>query len=210
MTGNPVRSSVMGATREGGRRRAGIPADALVLLVFGGSLGARHINQGIAAAKAQVLARPDVYVIHSTGKGDYDDAVAELALAPSEAARWRVMPYISDMGDMLAAADLVLSRAGASSLAEIAALAVPSILVPYPFATADHQTTNARFLVDAGAAELVADEQIDTPAFERELLALLDDPGRRARMRAKAKGLGQERAASSLADQVESVARAAR
>ena len=207
MTGNPVRSSVMRATRDAARTRSGIPADALVLLVFGGSLGARHINQGIAAMKGDLLSRPRLFVVQSTGKGDYEDAVAELALSPEESARWRVMPYISDMGDMLAAADLVLSRAGASSLAEIAALAVPSLLVPYPFATADHQTTNARFLVDAGAAELVADEQIDTPAFRERLLALLDDPDRRARMRSSAKGLGQERAASALADQVESVAR---
>ena len=74
-----------------------------------------------------------------------------MALTPEEAKRYRVLPYIDNMGDMLAAADLVLSRSGASSVAEIAALAVPSVLVPYPHATADHQTTNARYLVDAGA-----------------------------------------------------------
>jgi UDP-N-acetylglucosamine--N-acetylmuramyl-(pentapeptide) pyrophosphoryl-undecaprenol N-acetylglucosamine transferase len=102
----------------------------------------------------------------------------------------------------------VVSRAGASSIAEIAATAVPSVLVPYPHATADHQTTNARYLVDAGAALLVSDDQLDEPAFPEALLGLVDDPVRRARMRSAAAGLGQDRAASALADRVESLARA--
>ena len=107
------------------------------------------------------------------------------------------------MGDMLAAADLVLSRAGASTIAEIAALAAPSVLVPYPLATADHQTTNARYLVDAGAAEMFADTDIDDDAFSTELVSLLEDPARRAAMRTAARGLGQDRAAEALADAVE-------
>ena len=176
VTGNPVRQSVIRADRAQGRRDLGIPEDATMLLVFGGSLGARHLNQGVAALKSKLLSRRDLYVIHSTGKGEYDSVVQELALTQEESARWRVMPYIDRMGEALAAADLVLSRAGASSVAEIAALAVPSVLVPYPFATADHQTTNARYLVDAGAAVLLPDEKIDTPEFEDDLLGLVDDP----------------------------------
>ena len=85
-------------------------------------------------------------------------------------------------------------------------MGVPSVVVPYPHATADHQTTNARFLVDAGAAELVADDAIDTPLFAETVLGLLDDPARRASMRAAAAGLGQSRAASALADEVEAAA----
>ena len=111
------------------------------------------------------------------------------------------------MGDVLAAADLVLSRAGASSIAEIAALGVPSVLVPYPFATADHQTTNARFLTDAGAALLFKDEEVKTPEFGDALVGLLEDPARLSAMRAAAMGLGQDSAAAALADQVESAAR---
>ena len=94
-----------------------------------------------------------------------------MALTPEEAKRYRVQPYIDNMGDMLASADLALSRSGASSVAEIAALAVPSVLVPYPHATADHQTTNARYLVDAGAGVLCADADIDGSAFADELRA---------------------------------------
>ncbi|NMF25392.1 undecaprenyldiphospho-muramoylpentapeptide beta-N-acetylglucosaminyltransferase [Olsenella umbonata] len=206
VTGNPVRQSVIRADRAEGRRNLGIPKDATMLLVFGGSLGARHLNQGVAALKSKLLSRKDLYVIHSTGKGEYDSVVNELALTQDEAARWRVMPYIDRMGEALAAADLVLSRAGASSVAEIAALAVPSMLVPYPFATADHQTTNARYLVDAGAAVLLPDEKIDAPEFEDDLLGLVDDPARRQAMRDAARGLAQDKAALALADQVESAA----
>ena len=206
VTGNPVRQSVIRADRAEGRRSLGIPKDATMLLVFGGSLGARHLNQGVAALKSKLLSRKDLCVIHSTGKGEYDSVVQELALTPDEAARWRVMPYIDRMGEALAAADLVLSRAGASSVAELAALAVPSMLVPYPFATADHQTTNARYLVDAGAAVLLPDEKIDAPEFEGDLLGLIDDPARRQAMRDAARGLAQDKAALALADQVESAA----
>lgn len=206
VTGNPVRQSVIRADRAEGRRSLGIPKDATMLLVFGGSLGARHLNEGVAVLKSKLLSRKDLYVIHSTGKGEYDSVVQELALTPDEAARWRVMPYIDRMGEALAAADLVLSRAGASSVAEIAALAVPSMLVPYPFATADHQTTNARYLVDAGAAVLLPDEKIDTSEFEDDLLGLVDDPARRQAMRDAARGLAQDKAALALADQVESAA----
>ena len=206
VTGNPVRQSVVTADHAAGRAAFGIPEDATMLLVFGGSLGAMHLNRGVCGLKDELLGREGLWIVHSTGKDDYDAVVSSLALSGDEKARWQVMPYISNMGEALAAADLVVSRAGASSIAEIAALAVPSLLVPYPFATADHQTTNAHYLVDAGAAVLVADGDIDAPVFSEQLLSLVDDPERRAAMRAAARGLGQDRAASALADQVESAA----
>ena len=206
LTGNPVRRSVLEGDRARGRAALGVPENATMLLVFGGSLGAKHLNERLAALKAELLAMPNLYVVQSTGKELYDDTVAALALTDAEAARWQVRPYIDNMGDTLAAADLVLSRAGASSVAEIAALHVPSVLVPYPFATADHQTTNARYLVDAGAAVMCADADIDADAFRDELLGLLTSPDRRARMRDAAHGLGQDKSAQTLADALESIA----
>ena len=206
VTGNPVRRSVIDASREAGRAAFGVAEGQTMLLVFGGSLGARHLNEGMVALKDELLARKDVCVIHSTGRELFDEVTAQLALGEDEATRWQVRPYIDNMGEALAAADLVLSRAGASSIAEIAALAVPSMLVPYPFATADHQTTNARYLVDAGAAVMVADDQIDSPAFGQTLLELVDDAARRDDMRAKARELAGNQAAGALADQVELVA----
>ncbi len=208
LTGNPVRSSVLAGNRSRGRAGLGVPADATVLLVFGGSLGAHHLNQRLAQLKDRLLAVEGLYVVHSTGAEDYEDTRAALALSDDEARRYHVMPYIDDMGDMLAAADLVLSRSGASSVAEIAALAVPAVLVPYPFATADHQTTNARYLVDAGAAVLVADADIDEEGFAKTLLDLVANGARRDEMRAAARGLGQDTAAQKLADALEGLARA--
>ena len=207
VTGNPVRRSVIDASGEAGRAAFGIDPDATMLLVFGGSLGARHLNDGLVALKSELLARPNLQIVHSTGKDLYDEVRSALALSDEEAARWQVRPYIDNMGEALAAADIVLSRAGASSIAEIAAVGVPSILVPYPFATADHQTTNAHLLVDAGAAVLVSDDQIDTPAFSDALLKLVDDEEARSELRRHAQGLAQDRAAVVLADNVEEVAR---
>ena len=207
VTGNPVRRSVVDASREAGRAAFGVAEDETMLLVFGGSLGARHVNEGVCALKDELLSREGLRIVHSTGKELLGEVTSALALTDDERARWDVRPYIDNMGEALAAADLVLSRSGASSIAEIAALAVPSILVPYPLATADHQTTNARYLVDAGAAVMVADDQIDTPAFTEALLGLVDDPARRQEMRERAQSLGQSTAASALADQVEAAAR---
>lgn len=209
-TGNPVRASVLAGDRARGRAEVGVPEGATLLVVFGGSLGAHHLNARMASLKDDLLAVDGLYVLHSTGADDYEDTVASLALTPAEAARYQVRPYIDDMGDVLAAADFVLSRAGASSIAEIAALAVPALLVPYPFATADHQTTNARYLVDAGAAELCPDAEIDGQPFADALLELARDAGLRARMREAARGLGQDRAAQALADALEALTSPAR
>ena len=206
-TGNPVRASVLQGDRERGRAAWGIPRDATVLLVFGGSLGAKHLNERLASLKSTLLGIDNLYIVQSTGKGGYDDAVRALALTEEESRRWQVRSYIDDMGDALAAADLVLSRAGASSVAEIAALAVPSVLVPYPLATEDHQTTNSRFLVDAGAAVLWPDADIDSDAFECDLVDLIDSPDRRASMRKAARGLAQDAAAQVLASELEAIAR---
>lgn len=206
VTGNPVRRSVLFASREAGREAFSVPELATLLLVFGGSLGARHLNSAICGLRDELLARDGLYVVHSTGEDDFEAVVDRLDLNSEEAARWQVMPYIPNMGEALAAADAVVSRAGASSIAEIAALKVPSLLVPYPLATADHQTTNARSLVDAGAARLVADDQIDAPVFREAVFALVDDADLRERMREAASGLGQDHASVTLADQVERVA----
>ena len=206
LTGNPVRRSVLDASREAGRAAFSIPEDATMLLVFGGSLGAQHVNEAVVRLKERLLANPGLYVVHSTGKELYDDVVSSLHLADAERERWQVVPYISNMGEALAAADLVVSRAGASSIAELAALAVPSVLVPYPLATGDHQTTNAHYLVDAGAADLFADDTIDGDEFARDLLDLVGNGERREHMRACARGLGQDQAAAKLADVVERAA----
>lgn len=205
--GNPVRQSVLCGDAAAGRKRLGIPEDAFVLLVFGGSLGAAHLNVAITNRAHQLLANEDVHIIHSTGEADYEKTLKAVAcLSTEEQARYHVRPYIDDMGDMLAGADACVSRSGASSVAEISASALPSILVPYPHATADHQTTNAHFLVDCGAAVLVKDDELDGEEFTEQLSRLMSDSQYRDGMRLSAQGLAQDQAALRLADAIERVA----
>lgn len=198
--GNPVRASFETCSRAAGRELLGIPEDALVLLVFGGSLGAQHLNAAICAMKEQLLSLDGLYVVHSTGERDYDATVQALGLDGEQKKRWQVFKYIDRMGDVLAASDLVVSRAGASSLAEIMTLGVPAVLVPYPYARGDHQTLNARSCVSAGAAELVADAEVESPRFSELVMELLTDGERRDRMAAASKKLSGSDARIRLAD----------
>ena len=121
VTGNPVRKSVFDATREDGRARFGVPEDARLLLVTGGSLGARHLNQAVCALKDELLAAGDVHVVHVTGPKELDAVAGQLALTPAEEKRWHLFGYTDHMGEAMAAADAIVSRAGATSLAEISA-----------------------------------------------------------------------------------------
>ena len=116
VTGNPVRRSVVRASREEGREAFGISEDETLLLVFGGSLGARHLNQALVGLADDLRQREKVRIVHSTGRELYDE-VCEALGGTSDESTWRVMPYIENMGQALAAADLVVSRAGASSIA---------------------------------------------------------------------------------------------
>lgn len=202
VTGNPVRGSVLEATREQGRGLLGIPEDAVVLLVFGGSLGARHINEVVASLKDRLLGIEGLHIVHITGPKDYETVCGALSLTPEESRRWQVKAYQDRMAETLAAADCVLSRAGATSLAEIAALRIPALLVPFPFATGDHQTMNARSYVEAGAAFMVADADLDAPVFEEKLFSLVRDSQVRDAMRKAAEALPARNAAGNLADVV--------
>lgn len=208
VTGNPVRKAVLASTRAEGREMLGIPEDAKMLLVFGGSLGARHINQAISGMKEQILAHPDVYVVHITGPKELDQTLEDLALTPEQEKRWIVMGYQNRMGETLAAADMIVSRAGATSLAEISARAIPAILVPFPFATADHQTTNARSYVQAGCASMIADADLEKPEFAAQVMELIENADLRASMHENALAQETANAARRLADAVEAVAQA--
>lgn len=198
--GNPVRASFETCTRQAGRELLGIDEDATVLLVFGGSLGAQHLNTAICAMKERLLAIDNLYVIHSTGSRDHESVLEQLALTPEEGKRWKVFEYIDAMGDVLAASDLVVSRAGASSLAEIMTLSVPAVLVPYPHARGDHQTLNAQSCVSVGAAELVADADVEKQMFSDLIIELLSDAERRDTMAAACKKLSGSDARVRLAD----------
>ncbi|MCL2680580.1 MAG: undecaprenyldiphospho-muramoylpentapeptide beta-N-acetylglucosaminyltransferase [Coriobacteriia bacterium] len=204
--GNPVRSCILAGDAARGRAALGIAADAKVLLVFGGSRGARAINQAIVAAAETLLTlQPNLHIVHSTGPLEYDRVREDLArrLAESDLlSRYHALDYIDDMGDVLAASDLVVARAGATSIAELTALGKPSVLVPYPFATDDHQTLNAKALLALGGARLVKNDQLQLPLFADTVVELLADDALRGTMAQQAATLGKPDAAAKLADKV--------
>jgi UDP-N-acetylglucosamine--N-acetylmuramyl-(pentapeptide) pyrophosphoryl-undecaprenol N-acetylglucosamine transferase len=207
LTGNPVRRAVLDAERTAGRRSLGLPPDALVVLVFGGSRGARHLNTALIGLRDRLLSVPGLQIIHVAGKAESPSVVAALYKAGGDGGgRWRVLDYLEDMGSALAAADLVVARAGATSIAEITALGVPSVLVPYPFATDDHQTKNAQALVAHGAAEVIADADVDGKRFGDVVIGLLGDGAARATMAAASLALGRPDAALRVADLARSAA----
>lgn len=207
VTGNPVRAEVLSATRAASRKALDIDAHKTVLLVFGGSLGADHINNFMVRMKDKLLGLDDVVIVHATGKELFEQTKAQLALTSEEATRYRLVPYLTNMHEALAAADCVMSRAGASTIAEIAARSLPALLVPYPYATADHQTTNARFLVEAGAAVMYGDKELGDPACAASLMRLLTDTTWREDLAAHGRALNVSAAHELLADQVEKAAK---
>ncbi len=199
VTGNPVRAAVLRATRGEGRLHLALPDDATVLLVFGGSRGAKHLNAAMLALRERLLAHPDLVVVHVTGPCEYDSVRSALVGHDGDAERWRVVPYLDEMPAALAAADVVVARAGATSIAEITARGLPCVLVPYPYATDDHQTANARALADRGGAIVVPDDELDTPKFGDSLERLIGDVDLRATMAAASQELGVVDAAQRLA-----------
>lgn len=203
LTGNPVRGALMSTTREEGREYVGLPEDAHICVVFGGSGGARHINEAIAALKDDLLAQDDLFIIHITGDKEFESVSESLELSDDEARKWRLVAYEDQMPKVLSAADAVISRAGATSLAEIAAKCIPAILIPYPYATNDHQRVNARSYASSGAAIVVDDNDLDTDEFKEAVMSVATDAALRSRMHEAAKSLGQTDAASALAQVVE-------
>jgi len=199
LTGNPVRPAFLEADRLTGRQALGVPGDAVVLLVFGGSRGARHINQAVVAGLASLLAVPDSFVVHVAGREEAEEVRSSVAVLSVDHERYRIYDYIEDMGAALAACDLVVARAGATSIAEITAVGRASVLVPYPYATDDHQTKNAQALSAAGGALVFSDDALDRPEFIEAVTALLSDAGRRATMAAASRSLGRSDAAERVA-----------
>ena len=180
LTGRPVPAGTVDADRVAARERFGIGADEQCLLVFGGSLGARRLNE--AALEAFGAASPCA-VLHASGRRDHEDLdrrLGELGRPP----HYHLHPYIEPFADALAASDLVAARAG-GSVFELAAAGLPAVLVPYPHATADHQTRNARYMEEAGAATVIPDAGLDGPRLAREVGVLLGSP-ERTRAMAKA------------------------
>ena len=204
LTGTPIRDT-RAVDREAARAKLGIPPGVRVMLIFGGSQAVRRFNGAVAEALPRLIER--VAVIHVTGDDGYAAALAGREALPADRReRYRPFPFLrDDMLTALAAADLVVGRAGSSTLAEVTALGLPIVVVPYPHA-AGHQTANARQLVEAGAGRLVDDAAFDADAL-LEAAGLLEDPTAHLEMSAAARSLGRPGAADAVADLVLAAAR---
>jgi UDP-N-acetylglucosamine--N-acetylmuramyl-(pentapeptide) pyrophosphoryl-undecaprenol N-acetylglucosamine transferase len=176
--------------REAARERFGLAEGERCVLVFGGSLGARSINQAAVEAFADAGFR----VIHAAGARDFP-----ALRAPREG--YDLREYISPFGPALLASDVVVARAG-GSVFEIASHGRPAILVPYPHATADHQTANARWMERAGAAIVIPDRELTAARLRETVHGLLADPERLARMAAASASLARPQAASEIAGEL--------
>ncbi len=189
VTGYPVRPAFWVADRATARAQLGIGPDQPLLVVLGGSRGAHSINVAVGQALPDLVRL--AVVIHVCGPADEPDFQAQRAALPAAMQdRYRPYGYLDEMPQALAAADLVVSRAGAAVLGEYPAAGVPSVLIPYPYAGA-HQMHNANHLAQAGAAVLLENDRLRAGQLLPTVQALLDDPARRAAMARAARGLAR-------------------
>ncbi|OFW61036.1 MAG: undecaprenyldiphospho-muramoylpentapeptide beta-N-acetylglucosaminyltransferase [Actinobacteria bacterium RBG_16_64_13] len=196
-TGRPLRPALFSATREQGIMRFGLDPDRLVLLVFGGSLGSRTLNEATLGAFANIPT--SFQILHVTGEREYA-RVADALAGSGTNASYYAFAFLDDFPLALAAADAVVARAG-GSVAEVLARGVPSLLVPYPLAAGDHQTENARMVADAGAALTMRDADLNAGSLS-EAVARLLDPEENTRMKKAALSLARPDAAVRIADVV--------
>jgi UDP-N-acetylglucosamine--N-acetylmuramyl-(pentapeptide) pyrophosphoryl-undecaprenol N-acetylglucosamine transferase len=201
LTGAPVRASLVASIERAAARSAlELAADRTTIVVMGGSQGARSINDAVVKMLAAGEFPPDWQILQISGERDYADLRARHATLPPPATA-RLVAYVADPANVYAAADIVVARAGASTLAELATTATPAILVPYPFAADDHQTANARLFASGGAAVVIADADLNPATLATALRACLQ-PERLRQMRAAAALLAPGGAAAKIVDRI--------
>jgi UDP-N-acetylglucosamine--N-acetylmuramyl-(pentapeptide) pyrophosphoryl-undecaprenol N-acetylglucosamine transferase len=203
ITGNPVRHSMTNACRDTSYDLFGLERGIFTVFVFGGSSGARKINNAVCSAfNALSDIREKVQFLHQTGKNDYE-GIRETYR------KWgfkgTVAPFIHQMPEAYAVADLVISRAGATTLAELTAVGRPAILIPYPYAAGHHQELNAQRLSEMGAARVILDDELDGEILARHIRELFENTGIRNEMQKTSRSIGKPDAAQKVVDIVMSV-----
>jgi undecaprenyldiphospho-muramoylpentapeptide beta-N-acetylglucosaminyltransferase len=212
VTGNPVRPEVLAVDRDRdgarARRELEVGEGRHAVLAMGGSLGALRVNHAVVDAARRWAHRDDLHIRHIVGERDWDEiAAAGSPVGAADALEYVPVRYEDDMAGALAAADLAVCRAGASTCFELLAVGLPAVLVPSPHVTADQQTRNAERLRDMGAATVVADVELDGARLTREVDALLADPDRLAAMAVAARRGARRDAADAIAALAEAHAR---
>jgi undecaprenyldiphospho-muramoylpentapeptide beta-N-acetylglucosaminyltransferase len=210
VTGNPVRPEILAADRarerDGARAHLALPTDRTVVAVFSGSLGSRRINDAVRGLAEQWRDRRDIAIRHVIGTRDWDELGAPPDL-PAGGLVYQTVRYEDHMERLLVAADVAVTRAGGNTVAELAVVGVPAVLVPLPIAPRDHQTANAAVLVRAGGAVLVPDAELTSARLAAELDALFADPTRLPTMSEHVHTVAYRDAADRVARLVEEHAR---
>lgn len=211
VTGVPVRGGMADVDRspEGrrrARRRLGLPEEARVVVVSGGSLGSARVNRATLELAGLWAGRAGVAVRHVVGRRDWDEMSAAAPAPRPDGLFYQQVAYEEDMPSLYSAADVAVQRAGANTVAELALAGVPAVLVPLPGAPGDHQGANARSMAAAGGAVVVPDQELDGARLGRELDALLSDPERLENMGSAAKALARPGAARQVAELAERLA----
>ncbi len=195
VTGNPIRDHILSGDRTTALHEFGLLAGKPTVFIFGGSRGARRINEAALDAMRRLWQRVDVQFILQTGREDFDWA---RGIVETEGLPAKVLPFLRRIHLAYAAADLVVCRSGAMTLAEIAVCGLPSLLVPYPHAAHDHQSVNAANLVDRGAAAMILDRELTGERLANEIAHLLSDRQALSRMSANARLFARPDAAERI------------
>ncbi|MFH1239515.1 MAG: undecaprenyldiphospho-muramoylpentapeptide beta-N-acetylglucosaminyltransferase, partial [bacterium] len=203
VTGNPVRTEILSVDRATAVKNLELKGNRQTVFILGGSAGAHSLNTALVEALDFLSEMKDkVQFIHLTGINDYESVKSAYQ---DKGYAGKVFPFMHDIQDAYRAADLIICRAGATTLAEITALGVPAILVPYPFATADHQRKNAQVLTAEGAGVMILNRGLSGRSLSEEILKLLKDQNKLAAMAANSRKLGRPEAAQEIAGLVYSL-----
>ena len=201
LTGNPVRAEILKGNRERGCKTFSLDGNLFTIFVFGGSSGATHINKAVGEALVYLEPfRDSIQFLHQTGERDYN-AVADLYRARQF--KGTVVPFAYEMSDAYEVADLIISRAGATTLAELTATGKAAILVPYPYAAGNHQEINARKLWDIGAAQMILDRDLNGKTLSDLIKQMIEDRDVIKEMERTIKSLGSPDATRRVVELVE-------
>ncbi len=212
LTGNPVRSKLLETAkldlderRQNAKRELGIDHDCAVVTVFGGSLGARRINDAVIELVRLWSSRSDLFVYHISGDRDHDQVrrrIDELQqeLGNGFTLKYRLVPYEDRMDTVYSATDVCVCRAGATSIADLAIMGIPAVLIPLPSAAEDHQTINAQGVVSSGGAILIADSALTGEVLKQTLVSILDDETVQRSMKAGQLKRARPLAAAAIVD----------
>lgn len=188
LAGNPIRDVFKQIDHKKMRKKIGVQENQKLVVVMGGSQGAGSINRAAVDYGVRIVNNPERMMIHLTGKEQYSEVtncLKEQGVAYSDKGRIRIMAYSNEVDELIGAADLVVSRSGAMSVAEIAAVGVPSILVPYPYAAGNHQEFNAKVITDAGGGVLIHDDALTSERLYQTIEEILNDENKMQKMRQK-------------------------